>query len=129
MSNAVRGSAPRERAGHTPRAELTEPPARSSQPRVSVSQITTLNASFAEDVREYAGAGLDGLGVWEIKLPPGRDVEACEQLAASGLEAASAVPAVPSILPLPLLGGPTDPGERLESMLASLHRLAPFRPS
>jgi sugar phosphate isomerase/epimerase len=99
------------------------------RPRVSVSQVSTLPASFADDVRSYAEAGLDGIGVWEIKLPEGGDAEALEALAESGLESASAVPAVPSILPLPLLGGPTDSAERVDAVCASLHRLAPFEPS
>jgi sugar phosphate isomerase/epimerase len=95
-------------------------------PRVSVSQITTLRSSFADDVRDYADAGLAGIGIWEMKL--GDDAEALELLEASGLERASAVPAVPSILPLPLLGGPEDPAERVEAFCAGLERLAPFRP-
>ena len=98
-------------------------------PRLSVSQITTLRASFAEDVRDYAAAGLDGIGVWESKLGEGADAEALETLAASGLESAAAVPAVPSILPLPLLGGPEDPAERIDAFCRSLERLAPFNPS
>jgi len=105
-------------------------PTHTDGPRVSVSQITTLAASFADDVRTYADAGLDGIGIWELKLAEdGDDAAALEQFEASGLEAASAVAAVPSILPLPLLGPPDDPAERLESLLASLHRLAAFRPS
>lgn len=98
-------------------------------PRVSVSQITTLASSFAEDVRNYAAAGLDGIGIWEMKLPAGGEDEALEQFESSGLESAAAVPAVPSILPLPLLGGPDDPAERVDALCASLHRLAPFHPS
>jgi sugar phosphate isomerase/epimerase len=39
------------------------------------------------------------------------------------------VPNIPSILPLPLLGGPDDPAERVDAFCASLERLAPFRPS
>jgi sugar phosphate isomerase/epimerase len=39
------------------------------------------------------------------------------------------VPAIPSILPLPLLSGPDDPAERIEALCASVHRLAQFRPS
>jgi sugar phosphate isomerase/epimerase len=97
-------------------------------PRVSVSQITTFRSSFADDVRDYAAAGLDGIGIWELKLPEGGDAEALERLEASGLGAASAVPAVPSILPLPLLGGPEDPAERVDAICRSLVRLAPFRP-
>jgi sugar phosphate isomerase/epimerase len=98
-------------------------------PRVSVSQITTLRSSFAEDVRDYAAAGLDGIGVWELKLGEGADAEALEALAGSGLESAGAVPAVPSVLPLPLLGGPEDPAERIDAYCRSLERLAPFKPA
>ena len=100
------------------------------EPRVSVSQITTVRSSFADDVRLYTEAGLDGIGVWELKLGEGGDdAEALEVFEASGLESAAAVPAIPSILPLPLLGGPEDPAERIEAYCASLERLAPFRPS
>lgn len=98
-------------------------------PRLSVSQITTLRSSFAEDVRTYADAGFDGIGVWELKLGEGADAEALEALEASGLDSAAAVPAVPSVLPLPLLGGPEDPAERVDAFCRSLERLAPFRPT
>ena len=98
-------------------------------PRLSVSQITTLRSSFAEDVRDYAAAGFDGIGVWELKLGEGADAEALEALEASGLESAAAIPAIPSVLPLPLLGGPEDPAARVEAFCRSLERLAPFKPS
>jgi sugar phosphate isomerase/epimerase len=97
--------------------------------RVSVSQISTLHAPFEDDLKAYAAAGLAGIGIWELKLGDGPDDAALAAFAESGLEAASAVPAVPSILPLPLLGGPEDPRERLDAILSSLHRLAPFGPS
>ena len=80
-------------------------------------------------MRAYADAGVDGIGVWEIKLPAGADEEAIEQLEASGLGSASAVPAIPSILPLPLMEGPADPSRRIDAICASLHRLSRFRPS
>jgi sugar phosphate isomerase/epimerase len=98
-------------------------------PRVSVSQITTLGSTFADDLRLYAEAGLDGVGIWELKLPDGGDAASLEQLAASGLDSAAAVPAVPSILPLPLLGGPEDPAERIDAYCRSMERLAPFDPT
>ena len=94
--------------------------------------MSTLTASFGDDVRTYAAAGLDAIGIWEMKLgdgPGGTDTEALETFAASGLDAATAVPAVPSILPLPLLPGPADPRERVEAIVASIHRLAAFGPS
>jgi sugar phosphate isomerase/epimerase len=81
-------------------------------------------------VRTYKDAGLDGLGVWELKLAEdGDDAEALELLAASGLGRSSAVPAVPSVLPLPLLPGPDDPAERVGALCASIERLAAFGPS
>jgi sugar phosphate isomerase/epimerase len=99
------------------------------QPRVSVSQVSTLAASFADDVGIYAAAGLDGIGVWELKLGDGPDDDAVALLRESGLGSATAVPAVPSILPLPLLPGPEDPKDRVNALLASLHRLAAFEPT
>ena len=36
---------------------------------------------------------------------------------------------IPSILPLPLLQGPSEPQERIDAICASIRRLAPFRPS
>jgi sugar phosphate isomerase/epimerase len=98
-------------------------------PRISVSQVSTLPAGFADDVRTYAAAGLDGIGIWEMKLGDGPDDEAVELFRESGLGSATAVPAVPSIHPLPLLAGPDDPRERIDSILRSLHRLAPFGPA
>jgi sugar phosphate isomerase/epimerase len=97
-------------------------------PPFSISQVSTLTASFADDLRAYAGAGVDGIGVWELKLGEGSDEQAREQLAASGLGSATAVPAVPSVLPLPLLPGPEDPEQRIASLCASVHRLAGFAP-
>jgi sugar phosphate isomerase/epimerase len=98
-------------------------------PLVSISQVSTLAASFADDLRAYADAGFDGIGIWELKLGEGSDEEAREQLAASGLGSATAVPAVPSILPLPLLPGPEDAQQRIASLCASVHRLSRFDPS
>ena len=102
------------------------PTGSSRHPRFSVSQVSTLAASFADDVATYARAGLDGIGIWEMKLGDGPDVEALEALDRSGLGRAVAVPAVPSILPLPLLPGPDDPRERIAAYRASIRRLRRF---
>ena len=93
--------------------------------RISISQITTVAQSFADDVDVYRAAGADGIGIWEMKL----DEDSLERFRRSGLEAATAVPAVPSILPLPLMEGPADPAARVEAICASIRRLAPFEPS
>ena len=36
---------------------------------LSLSAISTVSASFAEDVEAYAAAGFDAIGLWEFKLP------------------------------------------------------------
>ena len=92
--------------------------------RSSISQITTLTQSFADDLDAYREAGADGVGIWEMKL----EDDSLERFRASGLEAATSVPAVPSILPLPLMEGPADPAERVEAIRAGIRRLAPFEP-
>ncbi len=98
-----------------------------SGPLLSISEISTLHASFEEDLAAYAAAGLDGIGIWELKLgDTGSDAGSLKLLERSGLGSASAVPVIPSILPLPLLGGPIDPAERVEALLASIPRLAAF---
>ena len=91
--------------------------------------MSTLAAGFADDVHVYAQAGVDGIGIWELKLGDGPDDEALEVFRASGLGSATAVPLVPSILPLPLLPGPDDPRERVDSLVRSVERLAAFEPS
>jgi sugar phosphate isomerase/epimerase len=97
-------------------------------PAFSISQVTTLRASFEEDVAAYAEAGADGIGIWEMKLPQGDDGAAAELLRRSGLAVTNAVPATPSILPLGIMGGSDDPRERVEAICASLRRLARFEP-
>jgi sugar phosphate isomerase/epimerase len=77
-------------------------------------------------VRAYAAAGADGIGIWELKLED--DDAALEVLDESGLGRASSIPAIPSILPLPLMDGPNDPQERIDAICASVHRLARFSP-
>ena len=93
--------------------------------RISISQITTVTASFAEDLAAYREAGAQGIGIWETKLA----ADSLERFRASGLEAAAAVPAVPSILPLPLMEGPSEPATRVEAIRAGIRRLAPFEPA
>ena len=97
--------------------------------KLSLSTISTLNASFAEDVAAYAAAGFDAIGLWEMKLP--EDDEANVALIrAHGLGVSYCVPTVPSFLQLAIPGmeGPADPGERAEAICASVRRLARYAP-
>jgi sugar phosphate isomerase/epimerase len=97
--------------------------------KFAICEFSTLNASFEEDLAAYRAAGADGISICELKLVEGREAEQLEAFRASGLEASSAIPAVPSILPLPELTGPEQPEERIEAILAGMRRLAPFEPS
>ena len=64
-------------SGYLVAKELTKPPltrrlackASRTLVKLSLSTISTLNASFAEDVAAYAAAGFDAIGLWEFKLP------------------------------------------------------------
>ena len=94
-------------------------------PRFSISQITTVGQSFADDLDAYAAAGAEAIGIWEMKLAD----DSLDRFRASGLEAAVAVTEVPSILPLPLMEGPADPAERIEAIAAGIRRVAPFEPA
>ncbi len=97
--------------------------------RLSLSEISTVDASFAEDVAAYAEAGFDAIGIWEMKLPRDDDANV-ELLARHGLAVANCVPTVPSILPLRIPGmeGPEDPAERIDALCASVRRLARYGP-
>ena len=97
--------------------------------KLALSSISTIDASFAEDVRAYAAAGFDAIGLWEMKLPDD-DAANREALRGAGLSVANCVPTVPSFLQLaiPGLEGPPDPDERADAICASIRRLAPYRP-
>ena len=97
--------------------------------RPSLSEISTLNGSFAEDVAAYAAAGFGAIGLWEFKLPPDDDANRAF-LRSHGLAVSNCVPTVPSILQLGIPGmeGPADPEERIDALCASVRRLAPYEP-
>jgi sugar phosphate isomerase/epimerase len=97
--------------------------------KLGLSEISTVGASFAEDVEAYAAAGLDAIGVWEFKLPDD-DEASMALLRRHGLTVASCVPTVPSLLQLliPGMEGPADPNERIDAICASVRRLAIFEP-
>jgi sugar phosphate isomerase/epimerase len=93
---------------------------------LSLSEISTVAASFHDDLRAYAAAGFDGIGIWEMKL--GDDVADLEAFRAAGLRATNCVPLVPSILPNTVIEGPEDVAERVDALCASLHRFAQYEP-
>jgi len=93
---------------------------------LSLSEISTVGASLADDLRAYRAAGFDGIGIWEMKL--GNDKADLEAVRESGLRVTNCVPGVPSILPNTVIEGPEDVETRLEALCASMHRFARFEP-
>ena len=98
------------------------------QPKFSVSEITTFHQSYEQDVANYAEAGAEGIGIWEFKLPEGKDADSLARLRDAGLQATTCIPSTFSIYPIPLEGGATTPQGRTEEICASIRRLAPFEP-
>jgi sugar phosphate isomerase/epimerase len=97
--------------------------------RLSLSAISTVNASFAQDVEAYAAAGFDAIGLWEFKLPED-DAANVELLRSHRLVVSNCIPTVPSFLPLAIPGmeGPPEPQERLAELCTSIRRLASYEP-
>ncbi|HEX2302460.1 MAG TPA: sugar phosphate isomerase/epimerase [Gaiella sp.] len=97
--------------------------------RLSLSEISTVNATFEEDVAAYVAAGFNGIGIWEFKLP---DDDGANRalLREGGLAVSNCVPSVPSVLPLRLPGmeGPPDVEARVDAICASMRRLAVYEP-
>ena len=98
--------------------------------KTALSQISTVGATFGEDVAAYAAAGFDGIGLWEFKLPED-DAANLAVLDLHGLGVANCIPAVPTFLQLAIPGmeGPADPAERLEAICVSIRRLSVYRPA
>jgi sugar phosphate isomerase/epimerase len=98
------------------------------KPKFSVSQVTTLHQTFDEDLEVYAKAGVEGIGIWEFKLPENRDDGSpLAALKASGLKATTCIPSTLSIYPVPF-PGPDEPPERTAELVAAIDRFAPFEP-
>ena len=97
--------------------------------KLALSEISTVTASFGEDVAAYAAAGFDGIGIWEMKLPADDEANAAV-LRDAGLGVANCIPTVPSVLLLRLPGmeGPPEAEERIAALCASMKRLARYEP-
>lgn len=93
---------------------------------LSLSEISTVGASLRDDLRAYAAAGFDGIGIWESKL--GDDAADLEAIRASGLRVTNCVPTVPSILPNAVIEGPENVETRVKALCASMRRFARYEP-
>lgn len=97
--------------------------------KTALSEISTVGATFAEDVAAYAAAGFDAIGIWESKLPDDDEANVA-LLHEHGLAVANCVPLIPSILQLarPGMEGPPDPEVRIEALCGSVRRFAGYSP-
>jgi len=59
--------------------------------KFAICELSTLNASFEDDLAAYSAAGAEGISIFEGKLVAGREAEQLEAFRASGLEASAAV--------------------------------------
>lgn len=110
-------------------ANAPQPDSRRRKWKLSLSEISTVSATFPQDIAAYSAVGFDAIGIWEFKLP--NDDSGTAALHEAGLAVANCVPTVPSILPwdLPGMEGPRDPNERIASLCASMPRLARYNPA
>jgi sugar phosphate isomerase/epimerase len=97
--------------------------------RFAVSACTTYHSTFDQDLRDYAATGVDGIGLWESKLPAGQDGRSLDAFLESGLTATFCFPEVPAALPGDVLfAQPRDPEARIQRMCEGITRLAAFHP-
>src|SRR5215470_12716466 len=99
-----------------------------SYPKLSISESSTYKASFEEDLAGYKAGGVEGIGIWEYKLPKGQDARLRDALAKSGLKTTICVPEVPSIVPDNFFRNPADAASRRRDLCAAIRRLAKFDP-
>lgn len=98
-----------------------------SIPKFSVSEFSTLNLTWEEDLAAFSAGGAGGIGIAEAKLPA-NDATALAQLRDSGLKTTLCLPAALSILPNAIAPEPAEPEERIASLSASIRRLAAYEP-
>ncbi len=96
--------------------------------RYSVSEVTTMNCSFEEDVELYSKGGCQGIGVWGFKMDKIGPIRAKELLKRHNLSAANCIPELNSIMPYVLSPSPVDPLERVEAFLPNMERMAQLSP-
>ena len=95
--------------------------------RIGICEWSTFPASFEDELAAYRAAGAGAIGILEFKLDGVEDVRG--KLRESGLAASACLPAAGSILPSPLIPGPDEPEERVDSICRSVARFAELEAS
>jgi len=98
-------------------------------PQFAVSACTTYHSTFVEDLAACRSLDIAGIGLWEYKLPSGRDAEMLERFRHSGLTATFCFPNVPGVIYGDVLfADPKDRRDRVALLKAGIRRLARFNP-
>lgn len=108
--------------------------------KLALSEMSTMQATFDEDVSAFAAAGFGAIGLMEMKLPA-NDAENLRKIDAAGLQVSNCIISVLTILPIAGVQlpsenwrgidfiGPADLEERIRRITAAVTRLAPYKPS
>jgi len=106
----------------------------------AMNQISTMQATFEEDLPAYAAAGFEAIGLLEMKLPED-DNNNRRLLDKYGFEVSNCIVSVLSILPLQGVvlpkgdwkgidfEGPEDTETRIRLICDAVRRLGPYKPS
>jgi sugar phosphate isomerase/epimerase len=96
--------------------------------KYAISEVTTINNSFEEDVELYSRMGVPGIGVWGFKMEEVGPHRAKELLQKHELSVANCIPDLNSIMPYVLSPEPADPMARVEAFLPNLESMARLEP-
>lgn len=96
--------------------------------KYAISEVTTIQNSFEQDVELYARHGVPGIGVWGFKMEEVGWQRAKELLEKHNLSVANCIPALNSIMPYVLSPEPADPMERVEAFLPNMESMAKLNP-
>jgi sugar phosphate isomerase/epimerase len=106
-------------------------PGTAPAPRFSMMEYVALDLSFTEELRIFAAAGADGVGLSLFKPPRsgrGRMAEMAEVVRACGVQVTYCWPETPSVLPIPGFAGPRDWRERVDAIVAKMDDIAALGP-
>ena len=96
-------------------------------PMFSIMEYVAVELPFAEQLRVFAAAGADAMGV-SLFRPPRRRRESLPEMAAlvgeSGTRVTYCWPQAPSVLPIPGFGGPDDWRARVDQMVEAVPDIA-----
>ena len=96
--------------------------------KYAISEVTTIDNTFEQDVELYSRMSVPGIGVWGFKMEAVGPLRAKEMLQQHNLSAANCIPNINSIMPYVLSPDPADPMKRVEAFLPNMESMAKLNP-